>query len=285
MKACKPGSTPMRIALVQSGGAIADDFLAHLGKRNIVPSLVESPETILRRLSVSMRECDIVLYPIWTNWQHALNFGRGLRCLRETWGSPPYPRLLVLSFVEQLPVTVQWFMRTVGTRYMRFVSEENLVQALRSMRDEILAVQRGSQRLHLRFVHAGNPGGLGCIHGEKLVAAYASFQPGEEDQVEESDSVLRFLNLLGMYRWRSRSSPELVHIMRRNPLYVSEGLGTNVISVASAKTYVHRCESALASVWRRSVSDCQPPKLIARDHRGGREIAYRLLATCEIDHI
>lgn len=272
-----------RLAFARTDVSFVEGFLRRLLQRGMT-GFVGSPENILTKLNSSGDTFDIIVYPIWADWQRALDFSREVRRLRERRASPPYPRVLILSFVEQLPVTVQWFMRTGGTRYARFVSEENLVHVLWSMHNEILEAQQRSLRLHLRFIHAGNPNGVGCIRGEEVVRAYASFKAAKEDLLDESDSLLRFLSLLAMYR-RSRSASELVRLMRESALYIPYGPRANLISAASVKTYVLRCESLLLRSWHRTVGDSAPPTLISREERGGREIGYRILATVEIDHI
>jgi hypothetical protein len=200
-----------------------------------------SPENVLQRLNASLEEWDIVVYPIWTQWQRALDFAREVRRVRERHGAPPHPRVLILSFVEQLPVTVQWFRRTNDTGYSVFSSEKNLAQMLWTLRAQITEARR-AYGLHLRFVHSGNASGLGCIPGEKLVAAYGSFLPGEEKEIAESESVLRFINLLATSRWRFRSASELVDLMSRHPFYHGRKRTPAILSVGSVKTYVRRAE-------------------------------------------
>lgn len=274
----------LRLAVVQSAVSLTDDSLSRLEGYGVLP-FVFGPENLLRQLNLSAEAFDIIAYPIAGQWQRALEFSREIRRIRDRQGAPPYPKTLIISFAEQFPATIEWFRRTRGTHYLRFNSEDQLVQILRSMHQEIRESLRAAYRLHLRIVHAGNQSGIGCLRGESLDAIYASFLPGQEDEVEESNSLLRFLNLLGMHRWRSRTAAQLVQLMCRNAFYSSEGPDANMIGRSSVKMYVHRCETALLRIWRKQIRDIAPPPLIRRDSRDGREIAYRLLATCEIDHL
>lgn len=275
--------TPLRIAVVQGSVSFTDHFLGRLRHHGIEDRFVGHSGAILRRLNLSLEEWDIVVYPIWTQWQPALDFARGKQRVRDRHGAPPYPRLLVVSFVEHLPTTVQWFKRTIGTDYTVFTSEETLIQKLWAIRAEIERAKRSS-RLHLRFVHSGNPNGLGCISGEKIEAVYGSFLPGRENEITESKSVLRFINMLAVSRWRSRSASELVEFMARHPLYSGNG-EKSIPSIGSMKTYVARADEALSTLWRRQGHAGDPPTPIARESRGRKEIAYRLLCTAEFEHI
>jgi hypothetical protein len=273
---------PIRLALAQSDVSLTEGLIDRLSAQGIEVPLVATPEFVFRRVNSSPREFDFILYPIYLRWQPALDFSQQLRRLRESWGASCGPRILVLSFADHYGTTVQSFMRTTGTRYARFISEENVFDLLRSMQHEMFAERGKSRQLHLRFVHAGNPNGYGCIRGEKIVAVYASFQLGEEDQLDESASVLRFLNLLASYRL-SKSAHEIVVLMRTSPLYVANG--DNALSVSSIKTYVARAETLFIRNWHRRFMANEPPSFIARERRGGKEVGYRLLASSEIDHV
>jgi len=275
---------PLRLALVQGSVSFTDDFVGRLRNHGIEARFVAHPDAILRRLDLCLEEWDVIVYLIEARWQNALDFARAEQRIRDRHGAPPYPRLLVLSFVDHLPTTVQWFKRTTGTDYAVFTSERQLIQKLWSIRAAIERAQR-SFRLHFRFVHSGNPNGFGCIPNEKIEAAYGSFLPGQEDEITESKSVLRFLNLLAASRWRSRSAVELVEFMARHPLYLGKGAETAIPSPASVKTYVGRAENALSALWRRLGHAGNPPASMARESRGRKEIAYRLLCTAEFEHI
>jgi len=283
---CQEGATPrtLRIALVQGAVTLMDHSVGYLRRHKIEPVFLGSPEEILRRLEHSLEEWDTLVYPICAQWQRSLDFAREARLIRERHGAPPRPRVLILSFIEQLPVTAHWFRQTNGTRYSVFSSEENLVRTLWAMCDDVAKAER-SCRLHLRFVHAGNPSGLGCISGERIVAAYGSFSPGEEQQIPSSKSVLDFINLLAASRWRSRSAIELVDLISRQPLYRRKNGSAGTLSSGSVKTYVSRAEDALFSLWYRSGNLGEPPTVIAKESRGNKEIAYRLLCTAEFEHI
>jgi hypothetical protein len=65
----------------------------------------------------------------------------------------------------------------------------------------------------------------------------------------------------------------------------AEGGVAKPIARSSAKMYIHRCETELRRIWLKQARDLDPPTLIQRGSRGGREVAYRLLARCEIDHV
>lgn len=276
--------TTLRIALVQGVVSFTDQCLSYLQNHNIQLQFVATPDAVLPRLERSPDHPQILAYPIWTQWQRALDFAREVRRIRERHGTPPYPRVLILSFVEQLPVTVQWFRQTNGTDYSVFTSQKNLVQTLRSIQGEIAKAQQLS-RLHLRFVHSGNPSGSGCIPGEMLVAAYGAFSPGSEEEISESKNVLRFVNLLATSRWRFRNAPELLDLMIRHPLYQRKNGTSDVLSVGSIKTYIRRAEDVLSSFWYSSRTAVRMPTVIAREFRGHKEVAYRLLCTVEVEHI
>ena len=277
-------TVPLHVAVVQGSVSLTDQFLSELERQNISLLRHSSPDKILRRLELSSERWDIVLYPIWTNFQPALNFARDARRIREQHGAPPYPRVLVLSFVEHSPASVNCFRRTQGTVYSRFTSGDNLVHLLHDIREQMTQAQRAS-RLHLRFVHSGNPSGLGCIPGEHLFAAYGSFFPGEEQQLTEQKSVLRFINLLATNRWRFRSALELVDLMIRHPLYQRENGSADVLSFGSVKSYIGRTENVLSALWYRSKGIGAPPRVIVKESRGKKEVAYRLLCTAEFEHI
>jgi len=276
--------TPLRIAVVQGAVSFTDHFLGRLRHHGIQPLFVGPPEAILRRLDRSLEEWDIVVYLIGPRWQHALDFARAKQRVRDRHGAPPCPRLLLVSFADHLPTTVQWFKRTAGTDYAVFTSEQEFVQRLWAIRAAIERAKR-SFRLHLRFVHSGHPNGLGCIPGEKIEAVYGSFLPGHEDEIPESKSVLRFLNILAASRWRSRSAPELIEFMARHPLYSGKRIEIRIPAEGSMKTYVARAHDALSTLWRRQGHAGKPPTTIARESRGKKEIAYRLLCTAEFEHI
>ena len=277
--------TTLRIALVQGAVSFTEQFIGRLRNHGILPVLVGDPQTILRRLDLSLEDWNIVVYPIWTNWQRALDFAREVRRIRERHGSPPYPRVLILSFIEQVPAAAHWFVQTDGTRYSVFTSEENLVHMLWRMRDELANAQRAC-RVHLRFVHSGNPSGIGCIPGEHIVAAYGSFVSGHEHELTESKSVLRFINLLAASRWRFKSAIEIVDLMIRHPLYQRKDGIPEVLSPGSIKTYIGRTDDVFSALWRRSGCLCElPPMVIAKESRGNKEVAYRLLCTAEFEHI
>lgn len=227
---------PLRLALVQGSVSFTDDFVGRLRNHGIEARFVGRPDAILRRLDLCLEEWDVVVYLIEAPWQSALDFARAKQRVRDRHGAPPYPRLLVLSFVDHHPTTVQWFKRTTGTDYAVFSSERQLIQKLWSIRADIERAQR-SFRLHLRFVHSGNPNGFGCIPNEKIEAAYGSFLPGQEDEITESKSVLRFLNLLAASRWRSRSAAELIEFMARHPLYSGKARKGAIPALGSLKTY------------------------------------------------
>jgi hypothetical protein len=148
-----------------------------------------------------------------------------------------------------------------------------------------IADARRACRLHLRFVHSGNPLGFGCISDEQIVAAYGSFLAGYELEIRESKSVLRFINLLAASRWRFRNATELVDLMGRHPLYWRSNGTREGLSPGSVKTYVRRAESALCALWHGLGNEGEPPIVIARESRGGKEIAYRLLCRAEFEHI
>jgi hypothetical protein len=165
-----------------------------------------------------------------------------------------------------------------------FTSKDDLVLTLWAMHKEMADARRAC-RLHLRFVHSGNPSGLGCIPGEQIVAAYGSFLAGQEMEIRESKSVLRFINLLAASRWRFRNAMELIDLMSRHPLYRGKNGMPEVLSLASVKTYVPRAEDALFTLWHILGNDGKPPIVIARESRGGKEIAYRLSCSAEFEHI
>ena len=73
--------------------------------------------------------------------------------------------------------------------------------------------------------------------------------------------------------------------MRQSPFYASEGTGARIISLTSVKTYIRRCEATLSGPWRQMSGIGDLPVLIAREPRGGKMVAYRLMSTCEIDHV
>ncbi len=282
-----PGSSKskeLRIAIAEGAVRFTDDFLMRLEKHNIRRSFAGTPSQILSRLRVSPESCDAVVCPIAQPWQPTLNFAREVGRIRDCHGGVPYPRTLIVSFANHMGSTMEWFRRTAGTRYIRFDTEHALGQVLQSLQREICIAQRVSQKLHMRLIHEGNPLGDGCVGGETLVATYASFHLGDEREVKESSSVLRFLNLLAINRWRSRTAEQVIQLMHRSPLYVLQGPDANIISVASVKTYVHRCEEALLRTWGAN-KDVNAPTLIRREPCGGREIAYRLICSCEVDHI
>jgi hypothetical protein len=286
---CQEGTAPrvptiLRISLVRGAVSLTDYCLNYLRRHNIEPQFIGAPESILQRLEQFPEESEILVYPIWTHFQFALDFARDVRRNRERNGAPPSPRVLILSFVDHLPITVQWFQRTNGTKYSLFTSEENLPRILWAMRREIEDAKR-TCRLHLRFVHSGNPLGVGCIPGEKLIAAYGSFTPGHEEEIPESKSVLRFINLLALSRWRFRSASELVDLMGRHPLYQRTNASPAILSVGSIKTYISRSDDALSALRNRDGIGDRQPTVIAKERRGGKEIAYRLLCTAEVEHI
>ena len=281
----QPPIMPLKLAVIRGAVWFSDTFLSRLQASRIITSYTGSPDQVLRYLSIAPQTCDIVLYPVSQLRQQALDFGREVRRIREIHGSLPSPRTLIVSFVDQLPTTVAWFRRTSGTQYAHFTTEDEFVNVLRSMHVEILAARRTSQRLHLRLVHEGNPSGVGCVLGEQLVGTYASFRPGHEKELKECDSVLRFLNLMAVNRWISRTAGQLLQLMHRSPLYTPEGLDANVISLPSVKTYVHRSEQALVRIWQDENDGIEPPIVIRREPCGGKQVAYRLLCTCEVDHI
>jgi hypothetical protein len=279
-----PNSKPFRLALIQTAVASTDEFLRQLLQRGIVP-FVATPEQILKELNMAAATWNIIAYPISAGWQRALDFAREVRRIRERHGALPYPWTLVISFNQEPAAAIEWFRRVVGTRYITFSSGEDLVSVLHHIHREILEIQRASQRLTLRLVHGGNRDGIGCIRGESLEAIYASFLPGQEDEIGESESVLRFLNLLAMNRWRSRTPSQLIRLMQNNPFYTPEGAEANLIGKSSVKTYIHRCETALSQIWSERCQSIDPPAVIGRESRGGKEVSYRLLASCEIDHV
>jgi hypothetical protein len=144
---------------------------------------------------------------------------------------------------------------------------------------------KDTQKLHFRLVHTGNPTGIACIRHERLSAVYASFLSGNERQITESSSILHFLNLLATNHWRFRTASEIVQLMRQSPFYVSGKVGASVVSLNSVKTYIARVETALSDLWQQMVGLVAPPSLVAREQRGGKQVAYRLMSTCEIDHV
>jgi hypothetical protein len=274
---------PPRVAFVHGAISFTDDFIERLKGRGMDIGFVGNSDTILRHLNLSIKAWDIIVYPIWTQWQRALDFAREARRFRERLAAVPNPVVLILSFVEQLPVTVYWFGRTHGTHYSVYTDEDNLVQRLRLIHRDVLEQQRASCCLHLRFVHSGNPSGIGCIPGEKLIAAYGSFLPDPEGEIPASRSERRFLNVLAENRWRFRNTSELLDLMRDNPFYRAS---KNPPSLNSIKVYVARAEAALQSLWKRHHPDLgEPPEVIAREVRGLKEVAYRLLCTAEFEHI
>jgi hypothetical protein len=101
----------------------------------------------------------------------------------------------------------------------------------------------------------------------------------------ESKSVLRFINLLATSRWRFRSASEIVELMGRSSFYSREGTKRGAISAGSIKTYVARAEGALHNLWCRLGNVGESPTLIARESRGRKEVAYKLLCTAEFEHI
>jgi hypothetical protein len=274
--------TPLRVIVVQTAVHFTDDLTNRLQTYGITSLLIASPEAVLQQLNTYSNDWDIVLYPIVAQWQRALDFAREVRRTRERQGGHPRPRVLVLSFVEHLPTTIEWFRRASGTRYLQFNSVDGLVHALWSIRDEISESNR-ALRLHLRLVHAGNRFGTGCIAGERLVGIYGSFYPGCEREIVEAQSVLNFLNLLAMNHWRFRSKTEILRLMAGSPFY--SGDGAKVISASSIKTYIARSESSLRVLCQESGDTEEPPTLIARAARGSKEVAYRFLCSSEIDHI
>lgn len=282
----RPSQLPAgpRVCVIDGAVSLREELVDRLRSVNISVVSAGSAEQVLRVLVISPREWDVILYPIWTNWQRALDFARNLRRLREGFGLLQGPKALILSFTEQLPITSYQFVRVGETRYLRYSSETDLVRVLRAIQNEMLEAGRKSQRLHLRFVHSGNKNAIGCIPEERLVAVYASFQPGMEDQLDEAESLLRFLNLLAGYRL-SKSAQELVSLMRRSPFYISDGPRANVPDIRSIKTYISRSETLLLRSWHRKCRTGQPPMVITREPRGGREVGYKLLATSEVDHI
>ena len=106
----------------------------------------------------------------------------------------------------------------------------------------------------------------------------------QEPEIKESSSVLLFLNLLAMNHWRFRTASGIIQLMSQNPFYASETGGAKVISSSSVKTYIRRCEVALSGLWRQMTKSGELI-LIARERRGGKQVAYRLMSTCEIDHV
>lgn len=274
----------LRVALVQGTVSFTDQTLSYLQPHKIEPVFVGTPETILQKLDHSLEEWETVVFPIWKHWQRSLDFAREVRRIRERHGAPPYPRVLILSFVEQLPVTAKLFRQTSGTKYSVFTSKDDLVLTLWAMHNEMADARRAC-RLHLRFVHSGNPSGVGCIPGEQIVGAYGSFLAGQEMEIRESKSVLRFINLLAASRWRFRNAMELIDLMSRHPLYRRKNDTTEALSVGSVKTYALRAEDALFALWHRLGNEGKPPNVLTRESRGAKEIAYRLSCSAEFEHI
>jgi hypothetical protein len=277
-------ATPVRIAIIHGAVFLTDQFLGRLRDHNIETIFFGGSEAALRRLEVSLDDWDIAVYAIWTQSQRALDFARTVRRIRDRHGAPPHPRTLVLSFVEHLPTTIQWFKRTQGTSFSVFTSVQDLVRTLHAIHKEIMAARRAF-RLYLRLVHSRNPTGLGCIPGERIVAAFGSFLPGCEGEIVESRAVLQFINLLATSRWRFRSTFELIQLMANDPFYRGPSAALAIPSVGSIKTYVARVEHALSDLWRQLGNSGDPPTLIAREYRGKKEVAYRLLCTAEFEHI
>lgn len=287
---CQPGpgelpkQEPLRFALAQTAVSFTDEFLSNLLQLGI-ESHIADPAAILHRLDKSPGEWDIIGYPVTSTWQRALEFAREVRRVRERNGAMPYPRILIISFQEQFSATVEWFRRVSGTRYWRFTSDDDFAQVMRQMHSEILESVHRLHKLHLRLVHSGNRFGVGCIEGEVLEAVYVSFCPGIEDELEEAGSILQFANLMGMHRWRARTALQFVHLMQGSPFYSPRGLNSNALGRSSIKTYVLRLEKALLRIWRKQNGEELPPQFVGRESRGGREIAYRLLANIAIDHV
>lgn len=275
---------PLRLVLAQTAVSFTDEFLSNLVQLGIDPYITD-PDNILRRLNTSPEEWEIIGYPIASQWQRALEFAREVRRVRERNGAMPYPWTFIIAFQEQFRTTVEWFRRVGGTRYWRFTSEGDFIEVLRTIRGEILESLRRCHKLHLRLVHSGNRVGAGCIVGETLEAVYVSFRPGIVDELEESSSILRFANLMGMYRWRARTAAQFTRLTQSSPFYSSQGLNSNVLGQSCIKTYIMRLEKALLTIWRKQHGDELPPPFIGHESRGGREVAYRLLGTAEIDHV
>src|SRR5258708_17356312 len=112
----------MRVALLRGVENFTPDLTTCLGGEGITPCLVDSPETILRSLRASLDTWDIIVCPISARFEPGLDFVRAVRRIRESFGGPPDPPVLVLSDTDHLPVTVDLFRRTSGVRYMRFAS-------------------------------------------------------------------------------------------------------------------------------------------------------------------
>lgn len=275
----------MRVAFLDGAIYLVPGAAESLRAHGIEPLAIDGPQTVLRTLTGFPEAWDAVVYPVSTRWQHALDFVRSMRRVREFTGTQATTPVLVLSTTAQHPTTIDLFRRTSGTRFSVVVPPDDLAYLLKSMREEMLVAKRQNQKLHLRLVHAGNPAGIGCIRDEQLSAVYASFQPGKEAQVKESPSVLHFLNLLAMNHWRFRTASEVVQLMRQSPFYSSYLTSATVVAISSVKTYIARSEAALSHTWRRWAGVDVPPVLIAREARGGKVVAYRLMATCEIDHV
>lgn|SRR6185312_15196308 len=97
-------SRPLRLAIAQAGVSFTDEFLNRLLQRGIIAS-VTSPESILRTLDGSPREYEIVVYPVSTQSQRAVEFMRVIRRLRERNGGIPYPKSWIISEAFATPRT------------------------------------------------------------------------------------------------------------------------------------------------------------------------------------
>ncbi len=263
MRTSEERSEPMPVAILMEYTHLAPDVIACLNEHGIEPFIVDRAESVLRTLYTSLDKWDAVVCPISACWQRGLDFVRALRCLRERCDSQIWSSVLILSTTAQHPTTVDLFRRTNGTRYAVFTSSNDLTCILELMRQESFESKREAHKLHLRLVHVGNSAGIGCIRYEQLLAVYASFQPGKENQIQQSPSVLQFLNLLAVNHWRFRTATEIVQLMRKSPFYA----GGAVISVSSVKTYISRIEEVLSEVWRKAAGLGEPPRLIARESR------------------
>jgi hypothetical protein len=284
----KVGHTqPPRIAVVQGAVWLTEDFIHRLRTAGFALTFTGNSAAILHQLGLSLDPWDMVLYPIGHPSQAAFDFVREVRRLRECQGAAPAPRVLIVSFQgAHLPTTIYRFKQIQGTHYMVFIDEQTLVRQIWSIYEEALERWNERYRLHLRFVHSGgNPNGVGCIPGETLVAAYGSFVPGHERAILASKSVSRFLNVLAANRWRFRNASELMDLIRNSPLYYSAETAPRLPSITSIKTYIRRAEEALQTLMPRPGNREKRSVMIAKEHRGAKEIAYRLLCTAEIEHL
>lgn len=284
MRTSRPNLDSVRVAVVTESACPTSDLTEQLREMGIPLLLVDSPEIASRTLANFPKGWDVIVYPISGRWQPALDFVRCMRRVRESAGGRVFPPVLILSRTAQYPTTIDLFLRAGAARYSLFTTPDDLMAVLESTKQESLKSKIEAHKLHIRLVHTGNPGGIGCLPQEELTAVYTSFLPGEELPLGESASVEHFVNLLALNRWRFRTAPEIIRLMRQSPFY-GDGIRYSVISVSSVKTYIARVESALSRMWHQRFGVGDPPVFVARESRSGTVVAYRLLTTCEIDHV